>query len=195
MSLAFTHIRQLLFTFLWRHHHEKSTKTTIARRASHWIDPVDPWYYQERSNATLQARDEFECNAKKPCGNGACCGGSGYCGYGPTYCGSKCVSNCDAVAECGKYAKTPGTTCPLNTCCSKFGFCGTITDFCKGMTILWRSTLPVPKTTADGSFAAGCQSNCILKPEPPGGNSSGSILQSRVIGYYEVSNLQMDNLP
>ena len=74
------------------------------------------------SNATLVRRDDYSCGPKKPCSNGACCGRSGYCGYGSTYCGSGCVSNCDATAECGKDAKVPGTQCPLNTCCSQYGF-------------------------------------------------------------------------
>jgi hypothetical protein len=79
-----------------------------------------------------------------PCSNKACCGGrdlfpwsiltitllnqrpaSGNCGYGATYCGKGCTSHCDAVAECGKDSKDGRTTCPLNTCCSQFGFCGT----------------------------------------------------------------------
>ncbi|KAF7618668.1 hypothetical protein AFLA_000319 [Aspergillus flavus NRRL3357] len=40
------------------------------------------------------------------------------------------MSNCDARAECGKYASTPNTKCPLNNCCSEFGFCGTTSEFC-----------------------------------------------------------------
>lgn len=74
------------------------------------------------SNSTLVRRDDYSCGPQNPCSNGACCGGSGYCGYGSTYCGSGCVSNCDATAECGKDAKVPGTECPLNTCCSQYGF-------------------------------------------------------------------------
>jgi hypothetical protein len=82
-----------------------------------------------RFNATLIPRQDHQCGPGNPCNNGACCGGSGYCGYGPTYCGSGCVSNCDAVAECGQYAKTPGARCPLNTCCSQYGFvCSPITN-------------------------------------------------------------------
>ncbi|KAI0157094.1 hypothetical protein GGR52DRAFT_586914 [Hypoxylon sp. FL1284] len=102
------------------------------------------------------------CTTAKPCSNGACCGGSGYCGYGPTYCGTGCVSQCNAVAECGQYAKIPGTTCPLNTCCSEFGFCGTTKDFCTGK----------------------CQSNCVLDPPPPSDSAKSQAL-SKVIGYYE----------
>jgi chitinase len=90
-----------------------------------------------------------------------------WCGYGPTSCGTNgispndvCLSNCDAHAECGKFAKIPGTTCPLNVCCSKHGFCGMKSDFCSDE----------------------CQSNC----EQPGSGRSNGNVQSRVIGYYEA---------
>lgn len=98
------------------------------------------------NESQLVKRDSYSCGKGKPCSNGACCGGSGYCGYGPKYCGADCVSNCNAVAECGKFAKPAGKKCPLNTCCSQYGFCGTTKDFC----------------TDD------CQSNCKLHPSPPG---------------------------
>ncbi|PGH18379.1 hypothetical protein AJ79_00446 [Helicocarpus griseus UAMH5409] len=55
-----------------------------------------------------------------------------------------------------------GKTCPLSTCCSEFGFCGTTNDFCTG----------------------GCQSNCVLSPPPPEGSPKNKAL-NRVIGYYE----------
>lgn len=78
------------------------------------------------SNASmLMRRDDYSCGPGNPCSNGACCGASGYCGYGKTYCGDGCVSNCKAVAECGKDASPSGKKCPLNTCCSQYGFCGT----------------------------------------------------------------------
>lgn len=48
--------------------------------------------------------------------------------YAPAYCGKGCLSNCDAKAECGEYAKVKGQTCPLNVCCSKHGFCGTTSE-------------------------------------------------------------------
>ncbi|EAU32456.1 predicted protein [Aspergillus terreus NIH2624] len=85
----------------------------------------------------LLRRDEYACNANKPCKNGACCGTGGYCGFGPTYCGAGCLSNCNATAECGEFAKK-------------------------------------------------CQSNCVLNPMPPVGTASTSILQRKVIGYYEA---------
>lgn len=77
------------------------------------------WYSH---NATLRKRDDYSCGPGDPCSNGACCGASGFCGYGATYCGAGCSSNCDAVAECGVDASPSGKTCPLNTCCSQYGF-------------------------------------------------------------------------
>ncbi len=61
-----------------------------------------------------------ECSATEKCAQG-CCSSSGYCGFGPEYCGDTCISSCDAKAECGQYAATPGKKCPLNVCCSEFG--------------------------------------------------------------------------
>ncbi|KAK9413532.1 hypothetical protein SUNI508_11854 [Seiridium unicorne] len=113
----------------------------------------------------------YYCDADNPCDNGACCGVSdgetqGICGYGDTYCGDTCISNCTATAECGRYAETKGTTCPLNVCCSAYGFCGTTSDFC---------------TQTDDEDTS-CQSNCDYPTEPS--CSSNDVLK-RVIGYYE----------
>lgn len=124
----------------------------------------------------LVARDDYTCSQSKPCSNGACCSKkTGYCNYGPDACGPNlgsnpspndvCWSNCNAVAECGRYALPANKTCPLNVCCSEFGFCGTTPDFCS-------------LTGTNG----GCQSNC---PQPGSGGSGGNV-QSRVIGYYEA---------
>jgi chitinase len=107
--------------------------------------------------------DPYTCGKDRPCSNGACCGASGNCGYAPAYCGEGCISNCNATAECGQYAATPGKTCPLNACCSEHGFCGTTELFCK----------------------PGCQSNCILNPQPPGGSPKNAS-RNIVIGYYET---------
>ncbi|KAF8676563.1 hypothetical protein RHS04_06491 [Rhizoctonia solani] len=106
--------------------------------------------------------DDYSCSAAKPCSNGACCGASGYCGYGPTYCGTGCQSNCTATAECGQYAAVPGTKCPLNVCCSQYGFCGTTPEFC--------------------DVGQKCQSGCGQPSKPSGKGYSAS---QRVIGYFE----------
>ncbi|KAG9078041.1 hypothetical protein FS749_010005 [Ceratobasidium sp. UAMH 11750] len=106
--------------------------------------------------------DDYSCSKAKPCVNGACCGASGFCGYGPTYCGTGCQSNCTATAECGQYASVPGTKCPLNVCCSQYGFCGTTSEFCDS--------------------SQGCQSGCGQPSKP---SKSGFSASQRVIGYFE----------
>ncbi|KAJ6052520.1 glycosyl hydrolases family 18-domain-containing protein [Penicillium canescens] len=117
----------------------------------------------------LVTGDTYSCNKTNPCSNGACCAKSGYCGFGDKYCGTTdespndaCWSNCDAHAECGKDAVPAHKGCPLNVCCSPYGFCGTTSEFCdKGK---------------------GCQSGC----DQPSSNATGSNVQQRIIGYYEA---------
>ncbi|KAJ4244051.1 hypothetical protein NW762_014664 [Fusarium torreyae] len=111
-------------------------------------------------NTIGQTDPEFTCSKTRKCSNGACCGKDGWCGFGPTYCGKGCQSNCDAYAECGQYAKTKGQTCPLNVCCSEFGFCGTTTNYCDDK----------------------CQSNCGDPKRPKG---KGGDVRKHIIGYYE----------
>ena len=123
--------------WIWPSHSSTSSLIHLTRR-----DLVTGDFghkFEAHYNASLLARDTYQCSKEKPCSNGACCGESGYCGYGPTYCGDGCLSDCGAVAECGQYAKKPGTECPLNTCCSQFGFCGTTEDFCTKVSGFWRS--------------------------------------------------------
>jgi chitinase len=91
-----------------------------------------------------QSDDPYSCGPGKPCSNGACCGASGFCGYGATYCGPGCVSNCGAHAECGKDAVVPGTECPLKTCCSQYGFCGTTDEFCNSKSKFLSRTTYLP---------------------------------------------------
>ena len=55
---------------------------------------------------------------------------------GPTFCGEGCTSECNAKSECdpGWGAEWSNrTTCPLNVCCSTYGFCGTTATFCGGV--------------------------------------------------------------
>lgn len=59
---------------------------------------------------------------------------------GPEFCDSKnCISTCDQKAECDPGGWGPqyvnAETCPLNVCCSKFGFCGTTPEFCGSATV------------------------------------------------------------
>lgn len=108
------------------------------------------------SSASSDSGD-FTCGPGKECSNGACCGDSGWCGYGLTYCGDGCQSNCNAKAACSKDAAITNQTCPLNVCCSEFGFCGTTNEFCSGK----------------------CQSNC----EQPKPSTGASNVQKRIVGY------------
>lgn len=65
-------------------------------------------------------------------------------------------------AECGRDADPPGKLCPLNTCCSQYGFCGTTEDFC----------------TND------CQSSCNLHPLPPGNSPQAQSL-NKITNRYQ----------
>lgn len=81
-----------------------------------------------------------------------------------------CWSNCDAHAECGRNSDPPNKECPLNVCCSQFGFCGMADDFCK----------------VTYNEETSCQSNC----DQPNSGASGGNVQKRIIGYYEAWNYQ-----
>ncbi|GAP90626.2 putative glycoside hydrolase family 18 protein [Rosellinia necatrix] len=158
-----------------------SVESLLAKaKALPGICPSEDLYYAQ--STVLQKRqaggtvEDYSCDENRPCKNGACCAKTGFCGYGPDSCGDgtspndHCWSQCDAKAECGRYAKTPGQECPLKVCCSQFGFCGTTAEFCA-------------KTNNANTT---CQSNC----DQPGSGSSGGDVQSRIIGYYEARNWQ-----
>ncbi|KAL1869089.1 hypothetical protein VTK73DRAFT_3367 [Phialemonium thermophilum] len=54
---------------------------------------------------------------------------------GPDFCSPEnCVNSCDAKSECDPAGWGPqyalSESCPLNVCCSQFGFCGTTAEFC-----------------------------------------------------------------
>ncbi|KAK8076337.1 hypothetical protein PG994_003609 [Apiospora phragmitis] len=89
------------------------------------------------------ADPDYTCSKTKPCASG-CCGplddtGTGACGLGPKFCGEDCTSTCQEKSECDpdnwgpQYANA--TDCPLNVCCSEFGFCGTTPGFCGGKVV------------------------------------------------------------
>ncbi|KAL2130498.1 hypothetical protein VTI74DRAFT_6334 [Chaetomium olivicolor] len=76
-----------------------------------------------------------------------------------------CISNCDTKAPSGQYADPTNTNCPMNACCSQYGFCGSPDDFC----------------------GTGCREGFGVCGPPPtlscvGRNSAGA----RRIGYYEA---------
>ncbi|ETS74742.1 hypothetical protein PFICI_13226 [Pestalotiopsis fici W106-1] len=75
---------------------------------------------------------------------------------------SAAIAAVKSLPECGQHAATPNATCPLNVCCSQYGFCGTTPEFC----------------------GQGCQFACE-QPKPHGAESNS---QKRVIGYWEAFN-------
>ncbi|GLB10067.1 hypothetical protein AtubIFM57258_006006 [Aspergillus tubingensis] len=104
---------------------------------------LDPVYSFQLLPTSSTSDDGYKCAKDKGCKIG-CCGpidstGSGFCGFGPEFCGKNCTSNCDRKSECDPgWGKewSQASTCPLNVCCSKFGFCGTTKDFCGDSTVV-----------------------------------------------------------
>ncbi|KAI1370938.1 hypothetical protein F4677DRAFT_457496 [Hypoxylon crocopeplum] len=105
------------------------------------------------------------CSPGSPCTIGCCSNDGGFCGLGPDFCAAdKCNAElstngtCAQLSECDPgfnpgWGTTWGPTyaatqlCPLNVCCSKFGFCGTTEEFC--------GTSSVTEPSCSGSSAAG----------------------------------------
>ncbi|KAL3257000.1 hypothetical protein ABHI18_007162 [Aspergillus niger] len=63
------------------------------------------------------------------------------------YCGKEnCVANCERTSECdpGNWGLeySSSSTCPLNVCCSKYGFCGTTEEFCGDKKVKRPSCVP-----------------------------------------------------
>ena len=113
------------------------------------------------------------CNAQTSCANGACCGSDNLCGYSIKSCGTGCQHNCDAKSECGPYAPAETQKCPLNVCCSEFGFCGSTTEFCH-----WTNPADPIYPACDTKYG-GCGD--VDRPSCSGGSSAAK----RTIGYYE----------
>lgn len=65
------------------------------------------------------------CSPKSKCVTG-CCSTNGYCGFGPDFCGhGKCVSSCDAVAECGRtYYISPRNKYSIGLVLTQHRICG-----------------------------------------------------------------------
>ncbi|PGH27225.1 hypothetical protein AJ80_01182 [Polytolypa hystricis UAMH7299] len=111
------------------------------------------------------SQQDATCDSENPCKVG-CCSKEGSCGFGPDWCGEgNCISNCNAVAECGRY--NSNKECPLSVCCSRWGFCGTTEEFCA--------------ETSDEETS--CQSNC---GQPDRMQCSTGSWKQRRIAYYET---------
>ncbi|KAH8764925.1 glycoside hydrolase superfamily [Diaporthe sp. PMI_573] len=79
--------------------------------------------FNPREFNLLQRHDALRCD-NGPCVDGSCCGKDGICGYGPTYCGDGCTSQCDATAMCGEFSEDADVPCGMQLYCSATGWCG-----------------------------------------------------------------------
>lgn len=65
--------------------HDHVLQTKVSRGIKDLRDGLSDVFgdstYQT-ANASLVRRDDYSCGPGNPCSNGACCGVSGYCGYG-----------------------------------------------------------------------------------------------------------------
>ncbi|OHW96641.1 glycosyl hydrolases family 18 protein [Colletotrichum incanum] len=156
-----------------------------ARDRNFPVCPKDSSLAAVHARDLLLGRQVTRCSETKPCANGACCPKeTGWCNYGPNACGTTgvspndvCWSNCDAKAECGRYADPPGKECPLNVCCSPWGFCRMTEDF--------RKVIDDKETS--------CQSNC----DQPKSGASGSNIRNREAWFHERScnGMSIDDIP
>ena len=78
----------------------------------------------------------------------------------------------DAKAACGPYAAAGDEKCPLNVCCSEFGFCGSTSEFCT-----W--------TNKDDSNYSSCNTKYGGCGDVKRPSCGGSSVGKRNIGYYE----------
>ncbi|KAK3322953.1 glycoside hydrolase superfamily [Apodospora peruviana] len=119
--------------------------------------------------------DAQTCSPGSPCEIGCCSTDGGFCGYGPDYCAAdKCNAalsangTCHQLSECDPgfnpgWGPSWGSTyagsqlCPLNVCCSQFGFC-----------------------TPGGTTEEFCGTSTVTQP-----SCSGSSASQRTLGYYE----------
>ncbi|KAH9872172.1 hypothetical protein IAQ61_005007 [Plenodomus lingam] len=132
-------------------------------------------YILAQTNTSVTAfADRATCSAANPCVDGLC-------GYRPEHCRpnspATCLSNCDATAPCGQFSTDGSTSCPLNLCCSYFGFCGASEPFCHDQ-VQEQTGLDAP-----------CQGNCAHTQTPSCGENSASTF--RKIAYYEAWNLRL----
>jgi chitinase len=145
------------------------TRVVNANRAQHAnLFERHPKHSLLGRQSTTTSDPDYSCTATTPCSIG-CCGpldadGNGVCGLGPTFCGDGCTSSCNYKSECDPgwgIQWSNATDCPLNVCCSTYGFCGTTSDF--------------------------CGSAVVSEPQC---DASANSTSGRTIGYYEGWNWQ-----
>ncbi|CZT05239.1 uncharacterized protein RCO7_05388 [Rhynchosporium graminicola] len=144
---------------------------SMSGTTHHHINPS-----QKLPTQLVEAVDQ--CGPGAPCVDGSCCNSEGKCGFTPYNCGptatTSCISNCDSRAMCGVNSRNSAEKCPLNLCCSYFGYCGDTEVHCgnpNGM---------APCQSGYGS----CQIAAI--PSCNGGTSASG---GRRVAYYQAGNL------
>lgn len=155
----------------------------------------------EMGAMTKRQSQKRQCDATTECPDGSCCNKQGRCGFGKDNCGDGCQSNCEGSAEhhydptdffpgnakafCGKDSEGGNTKCPLNVCCSFYGYCG----------VSIQSSYRIPpqaktiyQVETDFCLGAGpsqpCQAgmgSCEVKAAPTCGGASSA---GRSVGYY-----------
>ncbi|KAF2845251.1 glycoside hydrolase family 18 protein, partial [Plenodomus tracheiphilus IPT5] len=142
------------------------------------LDITEGYILAQTNTSVSTLSSSAHCSAANPCVDGSCCNSNGLCGYRPEHCRLSspvtCVANCNATAPCGEFSAGGSTTCPLNLCCSYFGFCGASEPFCNAQ-VHTQTGLDAP-----------CQGNCGGTQIPSCGKESGTA--SRRIAYYETWN-------
>ncbi|KAJ4261803.1 hypothetical protein NW757_000075 [Fusarium falciforme] len=130
--------------------------------------------HEETAGWMFRRQSQRQCDRATPCPDGSCCSNKGRYGYGDDICGPKvCVSNCEATALCGKDSLGGKVKCPLNVCCSAYGYCGVENDFCEG-------------AGKDAPCQKGFGSCNKIDPPSCGGRSAFA----RSIGYYQFANVR-----
>ncbi|KAH6699006.1 glycoside hydrolase superfamily [Leptodontidium sp. MPI-SDFR-AT-0119] len=136
-----------------------------------------------------------QCGPGSPCVDGSCCNSEGKCGYTPYNCGSTptttCISNCYSRAMCGTNSRDSAQKCPLNLCCSYFGYCGVC---CTSDSYIGLFTDPVKASEVycgNPNGMAPCQQgfgSCQTASVPScsGGSSASG---GRKVAYYQAGNL------
>ncbi|EPE30127.1 (Trans)glycosidase [Glarea lozoyensis ATCC 20868] len=130
-----------------------------------------------------------ECGPQKACVDGSCCNSEGKCGFTPYNCNNTasttCISNCDAHAQCGVDSLDGAQKCPLNICCSYFGYCGTTDLFCTGV--------PSPPSAAKPSVSLPCQpgfGSCQVPAQPTCDRRKHTASKGRKVAYWQSGNVQ-----
>lgn len=142
---------------------------------------------------TLQVASQ-RCNSTSPCEQG-CCSSYGYCGFGPdrklriplyhnslTFaldCGDGCISDCDRKSECNPGFGSEWAVkdkCPLNICCSEYGYCGVSggswVNMPSNLSANWQVQIQLTKEH--------CGDRRVQQP-----TCSKNSGNNRVVGYYE----------